>query len=35
MSKAILRLPELPPPDAADALAVGIGHINFLKADPL
>ena len=35
MAKAILRLPELPPPDAADALAVAICHINFLKADPL
>lgn len=31
MVKAILRLPELPPVDAADALAVAICHVNFLK----
>jgi crossover junction endodeoxyribonuclease RuvC len=31
MVKAILRLPEHPPVDAADALAVAICHANFLK----
>jgi crossover junction endodeoxyribonuclease RuvC len=35
MVRAILNLPELPPPDAADALAVAICHSNFLKAEPL
>jgi crossover junction endodeoxyribonuclease RuvC len=35
MTKAILNLKELPPPDAADALAVAICHINFLKAEPI
>ncbi len=35
MVKAILNLPSLPPPDAADALAVAICHINFLKAQPI
>jgi crossover junction endodeoxyribonuclease RuvC len=35
MAKAILKLSELPPPDAADALAVAICHINFLKAEPI
>lgn len=35
MAKAILNLPELPPSDAADALAVAICHINFMKADPI
>ena len=35
MVKAILRLSELPPPDAADALAMAICHGNFLKAVPL
>ncbi len=35
MVKAILKLPELPPPDAADALAVAICHSNFLKAEPI
>lgn len=35
MVRAILNLPELPPPDAADALAVAICHINFLKAEPI
>jgi crossover junction endodeoxyribonuclease RuvC len=35
MAKAILRLPGLPPPDAADALAVAICHINFLKTEPI
>jgi crossover junction endodeoxyribonuclease RuvC len=32
MVKAILHLYEYPPVDAADALAVAICHINFLKA---
>lgn len=32
MVKAILRLPELPPADAADALAVAICHVNFVGA---
>jgi len=31
MVKAILKLPVLPPADAADALAVAICHANFLK----
>ncbi len=31
MVKAILKLPELPPADAADALATAICHANFLK----
>jgi len=35
MVRAILRLSELPPPDAADALAVAICHIHFKKADPI
>ncbi len=35
MVKAILRLSELPPPDAADALAMAICHGNSLKAVPL
>jgi crossover junction endodeoxyribonuclease RuvC len=35
MVRAILNLSELPAPDAADALAVAICHINFLKADPI
>jgi crossover junction endodeoxyribonuclease RuvC len=34
MVRAILKLSELPPPDAADALAVAICHIHFRKADP-
>lgn len=33
MVRAILNLPELPPPDAADALAAAICHIHFRKAD--
>jgi crossover junction endodeoxyribonuclease RuvC len=33
MVRAILKLSELPPPDAADALAVAICHIHFRKAD--
>ena len=32
MVKVILNLPELPPVDASDALAVAICHSNFLKA---
>lgn len=35
MIKAILKLPDLPPPDAADALAVAICHIHFGKLDPI
>jgi crossover junction endodeoxyribonuclease RuvC len=35
MVRAILKLPELPPADAADALAVAICHINFMKALPI
>jgi crossover junction endodeoxyribonuclease RuvC len=35
MVKAILNLAELPPPDAADALAVAICHINFRKTEPI
>jgi len=35
MAKAILNLPQLPPPDAADALAVAICHLNFMKANPI
>jgi crossover junction endodeoxyribonuclease RuvC len=35
MVKAILKLPELPLPDAADALAVAICHINFRKTEPI
>ena len=35
MAKAILKLSELPPPDAADALAVAVCHLNFMKADPI
>jgi crossover junction endodeoxyribonuclease RuvC len=35
MVKAILNLLELPPVDAADALAVAICHTNFLKTDPI
>lgn len=35
MVKAILNLSELPPPDAADALAVAICHINFRKTEPI
>jgi crossover junction endodeoxyribonuclease RuvC len=33
MVKAMLNLTELPPPDAADAMAVAICHANFLKVD--
>jgi crossover junction endodeoxyribonuclease RuvC len=35
MVKAILKLPVLPPSDAADALAVAICHIHFLKTDQI
>lgn len=35
MVKAILKLPALPPADAADALAVAICHANFLKEQPV
>lgn len=35
MVRAILKLSELPPPDAADALAAAICHIHFRKADPI
>ena len=35
MVKAILKLPALPPVDAADALAVAICHANFLKEQPV
>jgi crossover junction endodeoxyribonuclease RuvC len=35
MVKAILKLPELPPADAADALATAICHANFLKGNPI
>jgi crossover junction endodeoxyribonuclease RuvC len=35
MVKAILKLPSLPPADAADALATAICHANFLKEQPI
>ena len=35
MVKAMLNLTELPPPDAADALAVAICHANFLKVESI
>ncbi len=35
MVKAILHLSEIPPADAADALAIAICHINFLKTLPI
>lgn len=35
MVKAILKLPVLPPADAADALAAAICHANFLKEQPI
>jgi crossover junction endodeoxyribonuclease RuvC len=35
MVKAILKLPVLPPADAADALAVAICHANFWKEQPI
>jgi len=34
MVRAILKLPTVPPADAADALAVAICHANFLKVLP-
>ena len=34
MVRAILKLSQLPPPDAADALAVAICHLHFRKAEP-
>lgn len=33
MVKTMLNLPELPPPDAADALAVAICHAHFMKVE--
>jgi crossover junction endodeoxyribonuclease RuvC len=33
MVKNILKLKDVPPPDAADALAAAICHIHFLKTD--
>lgn len=35
MVKAILKLPEIPPADAADALATAICHANFFKDKPI
>jgi crossover junction endodeoxyribonuclease RuvC len=35
MVKAILKLSELPPADAADALATAICHANFFKEQPI
>jgi crossover junction endodeoxyribonuclease RuvC len=35
MVKAILKLPEAPSADAADALAVAICHINYMKVQPV
>ena len=35
MSDIFFQQLELPPPDAADALAVAICHIHFRKADPI
>jgi crossover junction endodeoxyribonuclease RuvC len=35
MVKAILKLPEIPPADAADALATAICHANFSKDKPI
>jgi Holliday junction resolvasome RuvABC endonuclease subunit len=35
MVKAILNLTELPPLDAADAMAVSICHANFVKVVPV
>lgn len=32
MIRAMFGLPEVPPPDAADALAIAVCHSNFLKA---
>lgn len=33
MVRALLRLQETPPPDAADALAIGITHLHSLQAN--
>lgn len=35
MVKAILKLPAVPPADAADALATAVCHANFLKDKPI
>ena len=35
MVTTILHLAKIPPADAADALAVAICHINFLKVEPI
>jgi crossover junction endodeoxyribonuclease RuvC len=35
MVATILHLSKIPPADAADALAVAICHINFLKVKPI
>lgn len=35
MVKSMFRLPDIPPPDASDALAIAVCHSNFLKAVPL
>lgn len=35
MVKAILNLPEIPPADAADAMATAICHANFFKEKPI
>lgn len=35
MVKAILKLSEIPPADAADALATAICHANFFKDKPI
>lgn len=35
MTKAILKMHELPTPDAADALAVAVCHANFMKETPV
>jgi crossover junction endodeoxyribonuclease RuvC len=35
MVKAILNLPDIPPADAADALATAICHANFSKEKPI
>jgi crossover junction endodeoxyribonuclease RuvC len=35
MVKAILKLPALPPADAADALAAAICHANYQKESPI
>ena len=35
MIKAMFRLPDVPPPDASDALAIAVCHSNFLKVGAL